>query len=131
MVLIVPVFALADQTSPPNLLPPDLIVTIIQFLQTIPKVGPVIVLILKAIAIIAPVMTALSVMVQGVLAVPQIAARFSGATALADKIKYFSAKIIYWLSYLSIRNAEPVKNPPASLAEAVQSKSEKANEPVK
>jgi hypothetical protein len=44
--------------------------------------------------------------VQGILLIPEIAARWSGAHEFADKFKYWSDKIIYWLKYFSIRNVE-------------------------
>lgn len=88
---------------------PDIILQLLQFLQAVPYVGPVLVMVLKWIAIIAPLMTALSVCAQAILAIPEVVARFNGAHDLADKIKYWSDKIVYWLSYLSIRNAQKPK----------------------
>lgn len=118
---MVPMMAFADQSV--NVAPPELITSILQFLQGIPKVGPWIVVILKGIAIIAPIMTALSIMAQAILSIPEVAARYSGAHALADKIKYYSDKIIYYLSYFSIRNAVPVQvQSAASLDEVVKPK---------
>jgi hypothetical protein len=108
LLLIFPVLAFADDVVP-NVLPPDIIVQLLVFLQSVPYIGPVLVMILKAIAIITPVMTALSICAEAVLSVPEVMARFQGAHDLADKIKYWSDKIIYWLSYLSIRNAQKPK----------------------
>jgi hypothetical protein len=61
---------------------------------------------LKWIAIIAPIMTALSYVVQAVLAVPELVARFAGAPALAEKLKWWADKINYYVQLLSIRNAK-------------------------
>ncbi len=104
LLLLFPVLALADDV--PNVLPPDIIVQLLTFLQSVPYVGPVLVVALKWVAIVAPIMTALSLCVQAVLAIPEVAARFSGAHELGDKIKYWSDKVVYWLSYFSIRNAK-------------------------
>lgn len=104
LLILVPSLAFAADAA--DILPPDVIVQLILFLQSVPYVGPVLVMILKWVAIIAPVMTALSVCVQAVLAVPEVVARYHGAHDLADKVKYWSDKIVYWLSYLSIRNAK-------------------------
>lgn len=101
--LLIPTLALADDA---NLLPPDMVVQLIQFLQSVPYVGPVLVVVLKWIAIIAPIMTALSFFVQTILALPEVIARFNGAHSLAEKIRYWSDKIVYWLSYFSVRNAK-------------------------
>lgn len=90
----------------PNLLPPETVIKILDFLQTIPKVGPYIVMVLKGIAIIAPIMTALSVCVQAVAAIPEVTARFAGFHNFADKWKLYTDKVVYWLSFLSIRNAK-------------------------
>jgi hypothetical protein len=107
ILLLFPVLAFADEV--PNVLPPDIILQLLSFLQAVPYVGPVLVVALKWVAIIAPLMTALSICVQAVLSVPEVVARFQGAHELADKIKYWSDKVVYWLSYLSIRNAQKPK----------------------
>lgn len=102
--ILVPSLAFAVEGQ--DLLPPETVVILLQFLEHLPYVGPVIVMILKWIAIIAPIMTAISFIVQGVLVIPELVARYSGAPALAEKIKYYSDKVNYWLKYLSIRNAK-------------------------
>lgn len=109
LLLLFPVLAFADDVTLPNLIPPDIILQILQVVQGIPYVGPVIVMVLKWVAIIAPVMTALSICVQAILSVPEVTARYKGAHELADKIKFYSDKIVYWLSFFSIRNAQKPK----------------------
>lgn len=98
--------SLAFAVDAQELAPPDTVVNIMTFLQQLPYVGPYIFLVLKWVAIIAPVMTALSYVVQVILAIPELAARYSGAPAMADKIKYWADKINYYVKFLSIRNAQ-------------------------
>jgi len=111
--LLVPALAfgaeISDAVLPSQVVPPDAVLNILSVIQGLPYVGPVLVELMKWIAIIAPIMTALSFCVQAVLAVPEIVARYHGAQDLADKIKYYSDKINYWLAYLSIRNAQKPK----------------------
>jgi hypothetical protein len=99
------VFAYASSTTE-VISAPDLLIELLQLLQSVPYIGPALVFFFKWIAIIAPIMTALSLCAQAILSIPEVVARFNGAHALAEKIKYWSDKIIYWLSYLSIRNAQ-------------------------
>ncbi len=102
--ILIPSLAFAVDAQ--ELAPPDTVVNILTFLQQIPYVGQFLLAALKWVAIIAPVMTAFSYVFQVILAIPELAARYSGAPALADKIKYWSDKINYYLKFLSIRNAQ-------------------------
>ncbi len=103
MCILAPSMAFASNQ---DLLPPDSVVTLINIIGSLPYVGPIIVMAMKWIAIIAPIMTALSVCFQVIAAIPEISARFVGAHDIADKIKYWADKVNYYLQYLSIRNAE-------------------------
>jgi hypothetical protein len=105
LLILFPLVAFADDTVV-NVVPPEVILQILQVLQAIPYVGPILVMILKWIAIVAPVMTALSVCAQVILALPEIVARYKGSHELAEKIRYWSEKIVYWLSFFSVRNAK-------------------------
>jgi len=108
--MLVPALAFAaDDVSGLDVLPPEIILALLTYLKSVPYVGPVLVAILKWIAIVTPIMTALSLCAQAILAIPEVVARFQGAHDLADKIKYWSDKIVYWLSYFSIRNAQKPK----------------------
>jgi len=103
-----PLQALA-QAADPVLSPPpgfDWVKPVLEFLQKIPKVGELIVNILKYLGAAAVIFTVLSVAVQSILKVPEIAARFAGAPVLADKIAAFTAKIKPFLDYLSIFNSK-------------------------
>lgn len=63
-------------------------------------------MVFQVLGFVASVMTILSVAVQSILALPEVVARFSGATALADKIKALSDKVVPWLKYFSIFNVQ-------------------------
>jgi hypothetical protein len=104
LIILVPSMAFAVDAQ--ELLPPETIVAILSALEKLPYVGPGLVFALKMVAIIAPIMTALSFAAQAILAIPELVARYKGAPALAEKIKAWSDKIVYWLSFLSARNAK-------------------------
>jgi hypothetical protein len=89
-----------------SLVPPDWLAGLLIWLQSMPYVGPVLATIFKWIGVVSAVFTALSVAAQVIFALPEVAARFAGAPALAEKIKYWSDKILYWLKFFSIRNAQ-------------------------
>lgn len=78
--------------------------TVLGIVNAIPGVGPVITAVFMVAGLVSGVMTALSICVQAVLAVPEIAARWKGAHAFADKVKALSDKILPWLRYLSMFN---------------------------
>lgn len=78
---------------------------LLQWVTTIPKVGPVVVNILKYVGAAAAIFTALSVAVTSVLKVPALVARWSGAAEVAAKIELFSDSLKPYLNYFSIFNA--------------------------
>ena len=98
---------------------PSAIQSIIVWVATIPKIGPVIVTAFKYLVTIAGVFTALSIAVSGilltlsgVLKVPQVIALWSGSLETAEKfekwsiaVKKFNDKIQPYLKYLSTFNA--------------------------
>lgn len=75
-------------------------------LSHLPLIGPSLLKVMNFVGLISAIFTPLSYFAQFVLRIPEVIARFSAAPALADKIKYWSDKIIYWLSFFSIRNAK-------------------------
>lgn len=85
------------------------LVPFLQWIGSLPKVGPVVVDIMKYVGAAAAVFTALSVAVTTVLRVPALIARWAGATETAAKIELFYFKIKPWLDYLSIFNVQQNK----------------------
>lgn len=79
---------------------------VLAFLQTLPTVGPVIVIAAKVLGATASFLTLASVFVQGVLAIPEIAARYAGAPEAAAKVKNFSDKVLGYLKYFSMFNVQ-------------------------
>jgi hypothetical protein len=106
IVFLVSFNVMAQGGVDPVAVPPEWVANVLVWVKTLPYVGPVVVEILKWVGLVAGVMTALSVMAQALLAIPEIAARFAGAPGLAEKIKYWSDKILYWLKYFSVFNAK-------------------------
>lgn len=76
------------------------------YISTIPKVGPVLVEVAKWLGVLASVFTALSLTLTVILKIPEITARWAGASEIADKIKALHDKIQPWLKYLSIFNVQ-------------------------
>lgn len=78
----------------------------IEWLVTIPKIGPIIVIVFKWVGAVASVATAISVAVQAILKVPELGLRWAGAKIWAYKIADFTLKIKPWMNYLSIFNVQ-------------------------
>lgn len=119
--VIVPA-AFADTTiTVAALAPPSWLGGLLLTLQGLPVVGPYLVIAFQWIAIVSAIFTVLSIAVQAIFSLPEVTARFAGAPALADKIKNVSDKIVYWLKFFSIRNAQtPI---PAASVNALAKKS--------
>lgn len=90
-------------TPPPGL---EWLGAFIEWLSAIPKVGPVVVNVLKYVGAAAAIFTALSVAVSTVLKVPALVARWAGASAVAANIENFSASLKPFLDYFSIFNVQ-------------------------
>ncbi len=86
--------------------PPSWLGTIIDSISGVKFIGPAILFIIKWAGLVAGVMTVLSIFVQGLLGIPEVIARFSGAPVLADKIKSISDKVLPWVKYLSNFNVQ-------------------------
>jgi hypothetical protein len=101
-------FAFAADPTPTNpiLAQPDWVIGLLAWVETLPKVGPFLLVVFHWVGAISAVFTALSIFAQTVLAIPEVVARFSGAPKLADDIKSWSDKIVFWLKFFSIRNAK-------------------------
>jgi hypothetical protein len=106
VVIAMPVMGLADDTIVLPLEPDPVLSFISQVLAYFESQFPVVGEIMKWVGVVASIGAVLSYAVQAVLMVPEIAARWSGAPGLADKIKYWSDKIVYFLKYISTRNAQ-------------------------
>lgn len=98
-------FAYAQDGAPVNEAPAWLL-DFLTYIATIPKVGPILVEIAKWLGVLASVFTALSLALTVILKIPEITARWAGASEFADKIKAFHDKIQPWLKYLSIFNVQ-------------------------
>ena len=78
---------------------------VLAFLQAIPVVGPYIKIIAEVMASIAVFMTALAAFMKSVLSISYIAA-MKFAPGLADSIKSFEEKVLPWIKYASMMNAD-------------------------
>lgn len=96
----------AEAVLPPSIPGLEWLGVVIGFLQGIPSVAPITFKIFTIVGTVGSVLTALSMVVQTILAIPEIALRYSGAHALADKIKAISDKVLPILKYLSFFNVQ-------------------------
>ena len=101
--------AFAQEASVPS---PDLIALIFAYVSAIPVAGPYLAIAGKAVMIIAGVMTALSLFVEGLMQslaflanVASLAPYLSGLKKFADALKKFNAFVQPYLKYASIFNA--------------------------
>lgn len=85
---------------------PEWVGSIIEFLKSVPYVGPVLVQVLKWIGIIASIFTALSLFLQAFCSILVGAAGVVKAKAFADWVSKVSGVILPWLKYLSMFNVK-------------------------
>lgn len=100
--------AFAQDVTPPVVVTPVLSVIqmVISFVSTsFPKAAPIIQFSLELIASLATFFTLLTVFVSGVLHIPLVIARYTGAADAAEKIQKLHDKIVPYLKYASIFNA--------------------------
>lgn len=92
---------LVDDVVQPSL---PMMKEILAFLQSIPKVGPYIKIVIEGAAAVTVFCTAMVAFLKTVLSISYIAtAKF--APGLAKSIKDFETKILPWFKYLSMMNA--------------------------
>lgn len=84
----------------------EFITPIMSFIMGIPTVGPVVLKILGYMGFVSAFLTALSVFLQALLVIPEVALRFAQAPAWADKVKALSDKVLPWVKYLSMFNVQ-------------------------
>lgn len=88
----------------------EVVKSVLTFLVTaFPKAGPIIQGTVEVVGGLATLFTLLSVFLIGLLKIPVLVARFSGANELADKIQKLSDKISPYFKYLSIFNVQKKK----------------------
>lgn len=109
--MLIPMMVFAQEV--PASEAPDPIALFIQHalvvLQAIPGVGKYASMAFEVIAALGAVFTFLSVAVVGILKVPYIVAKISGAEDLASKIQKFIDKVSPYLKYFSIFNVQKPK----------------------
>jgi len=83
--------------------------SVLGMLKAIPAVGKYLVYVFEFAAVASASLTALAVFLKSVLAIPQLAAKWAGATELAEKIKSFEEKVLPWIQYFSMFNVQKKK----------------------
>jgi hypothetical protein len=84
----------------------EFMVQLLELLASIPKVGPVIVMAIKYVGLVAAVMTSISASFSAILKLPELVARWKGAPEFEAKVVDFVKKIKPYLDYASIFNAK-------------------------
>jgi len=85
---------------------PEWVGQIVVFLTNIPTVGPILVVILKWLAIITSVLTVVSAALQGVAAALVASGEFVGAKKFAAFVAKWSSKILPFLKFFSAFNVK-------------------------
>ena len=109
LLLALPMVGVAQEVAEVAPLLPDWVGSIVVFLMGIPKVGPVIVFIIKWGSIVAAFLTIISGAIQGACAILAGSANMAGATKFAEKVKAISNKILPWFKYFSTFNVQKKK----------------------
>lgn len=116
--ILLPVMALAQAAAVAVVpyQPPQWIQDVMNWLQALPKVGPIVALVIMVLGTVATVMTLLSTFLLGVKASIQGVAKLAGLVAVIDKVEAVYQKIAPYVQYLSMYNAKKVENktPPAA-----------------
>lgn len=105
LLALAPVAALAADV-PAEVVPPDWLVAVLMFLQSIPAVGGIIAKVVMWAGVLSSVMTAVSLGVQGILMGLSAIAGFAGLAGVAEQIKALSEKVLPWLKYFSMFNVQ-------------------------
>ena len=86
--------------------PPEWLDAVLAFIASMPTVGPILVEVLKYVALVTTIATALSTAF--IMIATALAGFFNlvGLQAAADKVKEWADKILPWLKYLSMYNVQ-------------------------
>ncbi len=88
---------------------PAWVASLVTFVMGIPKVGPVIVAVIKWLAVGSAILTAISACLQAVGTALVAVGNVAGAQGFVDKVKAISDKILPWLKYFSMFNVQKAK----------------------
>lgn len=125
MVLFMPALAFAQAAAAPVqtatvYVPPQWLVDILTWVQALPKVGPVVIIVLTAISVLATVMTVVSGFLEGIIKATSGIAALAGLDKFAQSLLDFYKKIEPYVKYLSMFNVQKAaataspQDPPAS-----------------
>ena len=113
-------------TMPEALAPPEWATDVLNVVNKLPVVGPIVEKVVMYVGILGSLMTALVAFLLAVSEAIQQVTHSSGLVELAAKIQAFQdGKIMYYLKMLSLFNAKAPPVPTTQLAEAVADKTDK------
>lgn len=87
----------------------DWLTSVINFVSEMPYIGPVLVVIFKVASVASIALTALAAFLEVILTIPELVAKFSGATEFAAKVNKIKNKILPWIKYISMFNVQKKK----------------------
>lgn len=106
-ILMVPCLALAQAATPPAAYaPPQWLTDVLTWVQGIPKVGPIVIMVLTGLSVVATLMTLLSTFLVSVKASIQGVAKLSGAVTVIDTVESIYQKIAPYVMFLSMYNVQ-------------------------
>ena len=112
MLLALPFLVLAQTAAPvvpvepPAWMPPQWLVSVLEWVQKLPKVGPVVVQILMWLSVVAVVLTAIHTAMLAVLKGLTPVLNMVKLEGLAKKINDLYEKVAPYIKYLSMYNAQ-------------------------
>lgn len=86
--------------------PPEWLVMVMNFVASIPAVGPIFIEVVKWLGVVTAVMTTLSTAFLAITASLSAVLKVTGLVAAAAKVKEISDKVLPWLQYLSAFNVQ-------------------------
>ena len=97
----------ANVVQDPVLVPPSWLQSAIIQLKSVPVVGPIVVKVLQWLAVISTILTALCAFLLASIRALIPVLNLAQLSAIADKVAAFqNGKVIYWLKYFSMMNAQ-------------------------
>lgn len=110
LMLFMPVMVFAQVAAAPGAtaqyVPPVWLTAALTYVQGLPKVGPIVLMVLTAVAVVCTLMTALATFLLSVKASIQGIAKLAGAVTVIDTVEAWYQKIAPYVMYLSMYNVQ-------------------------
>lgn len=101
---IFPALVIGQEVSDPTSILPIWVDSVMVFLMGIPKVGPIVVWVVKGLGFVAVTLSSIVVLIQAICGALVTFFNFTGATGFANKVTAFADKILPWIKRFSMHN---------------------------